>query len=436
VSPDNFLFVTPLPAPAQLVSGEWNVPLNTLQTLRVRWLTGALPGTPVVGQPVTFSATRGTLGGANPVNTDANGEATIQIQSNNAGFSTITATAAGPSAQLTVLFVSTNPTQMTLQAVPTTIGANPAGSSGQQSTITATVRDNNDNPVANRAVNFSVNDVSGGVISPSTAVTNTSGQASTVYTAGQTPGAKNGVRVDAAVSGVGSIRCPGQQAVSIGPGVPGQLPGPGPFAFCSVSLTVAQQELFIKLGTGNKIEELDDTRYKQPWSVLVTDANGGPVPGAAVTLSILPTVYWKGTYNLGICGILECWVWTPSTAEPCANEDTNRNGILDSGPPDEDVNGNDRLDPGNVATFASSGTVSSSVTVGSDGFGLFDVIYAQQYANWVAVELRATVKVAGSESLAVESYNLPILASVIFDVKADPPGRPSPFGVNGCGDPD
>jgi hypothetical protein len=338
-----------------------------------------------------------------------------------------------------VLFVSTNPTQMTLQAVPTTIGVNPAGSSGQQSTITATIRDDNDNPVANRAVNFSVNDVSGGLISPSTAVTNTSGQASTAYTAGQTPGAKNGVRVDAAVSGVGTIRCPGQQFVAAGTGVPGQPAGPGPFPVCSVSLTVAQQELFIKLGTGNKIEELDVTRYKQPWSVLVTDANGGPVPGAAVTLSILPTVYWKGTYNLGLCGTADCWVWTPIAGPPCANEDTNRNGILDSAsppPPSEDVNGNGRLDPGNVATFASSGTVSSSVTVGSDGFGLFDVIYAQQYANWVAVELRATVKVAGSESLAVESYTLPILASVILDVTADPPGRPSPFGVNGCAFPD
>jgi hypothetical protein len=182
---------------------------------------------------------------------------------------------------------------------------------------------------------------------------------------------------------------------------------------------VAQQELFVKLGTGNEIAELGTTQYQQPWNVLVTDANGGPVANATVNLSILPTFYYKGFYVKP----LDEWVQT-ITAGPCLNEDTNRNGVLDPG---EDTNGNGVLDPGNVATFASTGAVSSAVITGSNGFGLFDVIYAQQFANWVSVDLVGTAKVAGSESTTTEGYTLPILASALKG-EASPPGQPSPFG--------
>jgi hypothetical protein len=434
VSPDNFIFVTPLPAPATLVNGVWSVPLNTLQTLRVRWLTGN-PATPVIGQPVTFSATRGVLSGPNPATTNASGEATIQIQANNAGSSLITATTAanGPSAQFTVLFVSTDPKQMTLQAAPTVIGTNPAGRSDQQSKITATVKDDNDNPVANRTIIFSLTDVSGGNIAPSTAVTDANGQAQTTYTAGQTPGAQNGVRVDAS-AGVPLIRCPGQQLVAPGSGVPGQPAGPGPYAFCSVSLTAAKQELFIKLGTDNLIDNSAPPLYKKKYTVLVTDAAGGPVQNATITLSILPTEYYKGKYLLSPNDFEpKKWVQVIGTAVqnnlatylppfgPCANEDINRNGILDPG---EDTNGNGRLDPGNVATIDAN-----PVTTDSSGFAQFNVVYAAQFSNWVTVDLLATAKVTGSEATTVANFTLPILAAALTTTGASPPGNPSPYGI-------
>ncbi|MFZ1830113.1 MAG: putative Ig domain-containing protein [Candidatus Competibacteraceae bacterium] len=434
VSPDNFVFVTPLPAPATLVNGVWSVPLNTPQTLRVRWLTGN-PATPVVGQPVTFSATRGVLSGPNPATTNASGEATIQIEANNAGSSLITATTAanGPSAQFTVLFVSTDPKQMTLQAVPTVIGTNPAGRSDQQSKITATVKDDNDNPVANRTIIFSLTDVSGGNIAPSTAVTDANGQAQTTYTAGQTPGAQNGVRVDAS-AGVPLIRCPGQQLVASGSGVPGQPAGPGPYAFCSVSLTAAKQELFIKLGTDNLIDNSAPPLYKKKYTVLVTDAAGGPVQNATITLSILPTAYYKGKYLLSPNDFEpKKWVQVIGTAVqnnlatyfppfgPCANEDINRNGILDPG---EDTNGNGRLDPGNVATIDAN-----PVTTDSSGFAQFNVVYAAQFSNWVTVDLLATAKVTGSEATTVANFTLPILAAALTATGASPPGNPSPYGI-------
>jgi hypothetical protein len=393
---------------------------------------------------VTFSATRGVLSGANPATTNASGEATIQIQANNAGSSLITATttANGPGAQLTVLFVSTNPTQMTLQAMPTVIGTNQAGASDQQSQITAVVRDPNNNPVANRTISFSLTDVSSGNIAPSTAVTNANGQAQTTYTAGQTPGAQNGVRVSAS-AGVPSILCPGQQAVAPGPGVPGQPAGPGPYAVCSVSLTVAKQELFIKLGTDNLVQP-EPPLYKKAYTVLVTDAAGGPVQNATVTLSILPTAYYKGKYliypsDLGT-GTDKRWVPVIGTAVqnnlltylppsgPCANEDVNRNGILDPG---EDTNGNGRLDPGNVATVDKNPVITDA-----GGFAQFNVVYAQQYATWTDISLLATAKVAGSEATAIANFTLPILASVLADVKVSPPGNPSPFGIaTNCANP-
>ncbi|MCC8999957.1 MAG: putative Ig domain-containing protein, partial [Candidatus Contendobacter sp.] len=377
--------------------------------VEVTWLKN---GAPVVGATINLNTTKGTLSLTQGI-TDAQGKLTgITIQSIVPGGSVITATgtkgADTVTTQKTIQFGATTPSQLTLQANPNTIAVNVPPSTSNQSTIVATVRDVNDNPVPNQTVTFAViQDTSGGTLTAATAKTDFSGQASVVYIAGSSPTKENGVAIRA------SIALPGASCVL----PPNDPPNP-PLAntLCQgVNLTVSKREVFITLGTGNTIEEPDPTTYALPYNVLVNDIVGGAVQGATVTLNTVPSQYRKGQY------VWNGVVWVPVVAVSCANEDVNSNGILDPG---EDINTNGRLDPGNVVTPSVA-----AITTDADGFGKFDVLYAQQYANWINNVLTARTKVGGSEDEESAIFILPPSAADVGNEKVSPPGQPSPFGV-------
>ena len=348
------------------------VPLGTSQNITLNWLVGVVPQ---AGQTIGFSASRGTLSSTTAV-TDASGNATVSISALSAGPSVITAKTPGGtvSTDLAIEFVATTVNSMTVQADPAVISTN-----GDTSTITATLRDANNNLVKNQIVRFSVFDISGGNISPSEAVTDSFGRASTTYTSGLAPSAKDGVVVTAAVDGTSVSN--------------------------TAKLTVGSKSLFIALGTGNQIAAEGATRYRLPYSVLVTDAAGNPVKNAAVTLSLVPYEYYKGVnvrvYN-GSGGFV---YWQANVSSPpCANEDVNLNGSFESAI-DNDVNSNGRLEPGNVATVTPR-----NATTDANGFALVDIIYAREYAQWVTLSLEARASVSGSEALTRARLTLPFLA--------------------------
>jgi hypothetical protein len=116
-------------------------------------------------------------------------------------------------------------------------------------------------------------------------------------------------------------------------------------------------------------------------------------------------------------------VFVNNGALSCANEDTNRNGILDAG---EDFNGNGTLEPGTPAT------VTATVTTDASGNGAFDVVYPKDYANWLQVKITGTIQVAGTESTKAIRFLLPM-----SDADAsNPPGTTSPYGTaNACTNP-
>ena len=405
ISAANFLLTVPASAT--------QVPLNTLQPVDVHWDQG---GVPQVSQVINFFATRGNFTTTSvcpavvvptiSATTDANGDTTtVNICSDNAGPAVISAAAnvsAGPSSQVGIEFVATTVASLILQASPTTIGANVSGGSTQQSVITAVVRDARANLVKNQTVSFSLSDVSGGQIFPASAVTDSFGRASTVYTAGAAPSAHNGVLITAAVGAVTNI----------------------------VTLTVTQQPLFVVLGTGNLINSPSSTQYALPYSILVTDANGNPVANAPVQLSVLPTRYQKGFYalffNAGACTgwgkvlSIQGNIDPDDADQACQNEDSNFNGILDPG---EDHNSNGILDPGNVATVP--GTVTTDVS----GFAFFDVVYAKEF-TWVVVDLEARTVVAGSEGLSRAQFFLSGAAADFTNCSVPPPGQVSPYGIS------
>lgn len=359
---------------------------------------------PLAGYVVDFSANRGVFASTGNVvanaTTNASGCATAAVSSSSAGLAQIDATvktgpntsAVGSKASMSIEFVATTADTLELQAEPSTVGI------GEKTTLTATVRDANKNLVKNKVVVFSVID-GAGTVSPVSGVTNSIGQVSTVYTAGAITSALNGVKLRAVVQDtIGTTDVSGDS-----------------------SLTVAGKALHVVLGTGNSMSNHNETTYKLPYVAIVTDSAGNRVANKAVSLSIWSYRYYKGRH-IATYGPTGGFVrWSPSYAYTCANEDLNRNGHFEV---TNDLNANRRLDPGNIATLSVA-----QVVTDNQGLINFDVLYPENYAYWLDVELEARVGVVGSEDVFRTRFNLIGLDSDFNSETKSPPGARSPFGV-------
>ncbi len=392
VSTQNFAFTAP--------AANVQVPIGTAVTVTVAWTAS---GVAQSGQTVSFSATRGTLSAATAT-TNSSGNASVTLSSTTSGPSVISATGNGVTAQVTVDFIATTPAAIAVQASPSTIATQ------GQSTITATVRDSNNNLVQGQAVNFTITqDSTGGALSVASATTNAQGQASTVYTATTTTSASNGVIVSASV--------------------------PGTAVTGTATLTVGGQTVFLSLGTGNTIiGTLSTTQYELPYSVQAVDAAGNGVNNATVTFTVTSLSYvkglryWNGTSwatqsntsandpdNYSAVGV------TLAGIPSCKSEDVNNNGVLDPG---EDYNVNGKLDPGLVV----STDVGTAVTA-NGGTAAVNLIYPRDHAYYVAVKLTATATVTGTQSSTSAVFWLPGLASDFDTQTTAPPGPTSPYGT-------
>lgn len=367
-----------------------DIELNDTAILVVTWLKN---GTAYENGSVTLTSSRGIIT-SNTVLTNASGEASFTMQSSNAGIASISATGTDEddsqvSARTEVEFIATQANSILIDSSPDSIGP-----SGQTSTITAVVRDANGNLVKGKTINFTVDDVSGGTISPNQASTDRSGIAQTVYTS-------NSVSSFEAVKVYATVE--DNQSVS---------------GF--TSLTVGDRAFDISIGTGRIIEVPNDSSYSKEFSVFVTDPDSNPVTNALVTFSAPPVkftdggYYWKGF-----------WLWddvaevyyNSDTSIACENEDVNGNGILDDG---EDSNGDGLLTPGNVASIPSTGTTDSNGQI------LVNLSYAKQFGGWAEVDISVKAESAGSESKESQRFKLPVaLADLI--VEGSPPPH-SPFG--------
>ena len=293
-----------------------------------------------------------------------------------------------------------------LQVSPTAIGPNAAGSTTQQTQVRATVTDVNGNPVANAIVAFTrVVDPSGGTLSQPSAVTDSGGQASVQYISGAGTTADAGVQLRASVL-------------------------TDPSVFDDATMTVTQSALFIGLGTGNVIENLDPQTYKKNWVVYVTDSNGVAVANKDLTIKVLPVEYRKGRLVFDTV-----WDYDFATLQTCANEDTDYTGNLNSSP-GKDFNGDGNLQPGNVVLVTTTQTPNAAASgiarTDSTGRATITLLYAESYVPWVKVRLTAQATVSGTESSTAQEFYIPGLAADFTDATIAPAGRVSPFGVNPC----
>jgi hypothetical protein len=382
------------------------IDINTWQVVMATYTNA---GVPVIGATVQFTTTRGTLDAANAV-TDNAGVATVNVRSTNSGPADIAASVAGDtSAVKSVEFIAPTPASITAQASPAVIGTNAAGMEGEKSLIAAVVRDANNNLVAGRTVNFTIiSDVSGGKLSPASAITDSYGTANAYFIAGGATTPLNGVTIQAALPAF--------------PAVPSK----------TTTLTVGGKALFISLGTGNKIMEFDVKTYQVDFTALVTDAAGHPVENALVVPTVTPMHYRKGYYLWSgkvwyPVGTLAAGSSTLPAVPACMSEDRitrnpiyDYNGILDPG---EDQNGNDLLDPGGVVAVTATPT-------DSNGISTVRIFYAKWYAHWVTAKLEVWATTVGSTASASAIFDLPVSGEDVANETMAPPGHPSPFGIS------
>jgi hypothetical protein len=382
IQQDEFSFV---------VLPDEEISLNAAATISVQWLQD---GTPAVGNNVTFSASRGEIIGAALVTTDAEGIASISIESDNAGFASITATGSETGNESTVNavaqveFIAVEPFTLIADATPDLIGPD-----GQTSTITAVVRDPSGNLVKNTVVNFNVDDVSTGSISPSQSTTDSSGIASTVFTSGA-PSSEDAVIIRASVASDETITD-------------------------EVYMTVGDRAFDISIGTGNEIEEPDSTTYLKRFAVFVSDSAGQPVSGVELTASGTPVKrVLGGTYLKGY------WYWDedesiykPDVTIECDNEDINGNGILDVG---EDTNDDEFLTPGIVGTLSFAET---NIT-DENGQAELEYRYPANYGFWYDIVITIFGQSTGSEASQDHYYRLGVSSDDLTNEGAGLPANP------------
>ncbi|GAA0419890.1 hypothetical protein GCM10009133_30380 [Cocleimonas flava] len=373
--------------------------INTNASIDFIWTTN---GVAQSGKTITLSATRGDITSQTAV-TDADGKAKFSISSSTAGQTVITATTAdGLSTTLNREFVATTPAYLNTQADPTLVSPNGT------STITAKIRDTNDNPVKNKIIDFRLTDTVDGVLSGSTAITDSLGRASVSYTAGNSSSAKDGVVIKTFIQGYPAV------------------------AEDEIKLTVGGNALRIVLGDDHLLEA-EDIFYNKQFGVIVTDSAGNPVVGQDVSFKIVPKSYYKGSLWDTGDGWSGASVYDPTNTviiqgvtASCVSEDFDNDGNLDSG---EDINFNGTLEPTHDAAVTGSGVTDENGKI------VVEVIYAKNTAWWSEQRIEATVTVDGTEFIEYTDFRLPVLAADVNSSDTTPPNLNSPYGTwGGCTD--
>ena len=258
-------------------------------------------------------------------------------------------------------------TQILLQTSTSVIPPNLTPDTLHSVTLTATVKDADDNGVGNAPVQFRILDpVNGGeYVSPPIVFTDDYGVATSTFTPGALSTDNTGITVEARIDGTAITS---QTSIVIG-GTAGS----------------------VVIGRSTEVTvNGENTAYLLPMSVQVADTNGNPVANTEVSLSVWPKEYRTGY-----------WISdTPIITGFYPNEDANQNSILD---PSEDKNEDGELTPPNTA----GGTLPATVITDESGVASFDLVYLKHYAVWIETQITATTLVFGSETRSTMVMTLP-----------------------------
>ncbi len=377
-------------------------------------------GNPMAGQAVTVSATGMTPATAAGT-TGANGDYTFAYTAGaTAGSFTIATTIAGVTDTQAVTVQATGtvgaPTgaiaSASVSANPSVVGVNATGSTTNRSEIRALFQTAQNQPIANVRVRFDLagdTNFIGGTFSTgaTTLYSDANGVVTTAYIPGVRSSPTNGVTVRVCYGTSDSdpllLNCTTN---------------------ATVRLTVAAEPLGVSIGT-NELIVVGELTYTKRFLVSVADSAGNAKADVGLSVSLDLPQFRKGFYVL----VGDRWQKSGGDAAVCANEDVNRNGVLEVG---EDTNGNSRLDPGR-----------SDVTVrlvnprtGADGTAIVEITYAKNFATWVDAWVTVAASgVAGTEGRATFILApIPADAAAITNKDVFPAFGNSPYGrLAGCG---
>lgn len=304
-----------------------------------------------------------------------------------------------------------------VSANPSVISINTSGSTANQSQIRAVFLTANNAPVQNIRVKFNLagdaNSVGGSFTTLNNIVySNANGVATSAYIAGSRGSPTDGVTIQACWSYTDVVDC--SNAVT-------------------TTLTIKDDPVSVSIGTNNLVANgASGLTYVKRYVVQVVDSSGLAKPGVQVTPSLDLLKYFKGTWEV----VGDVWAQFPQAS--CDNEDLNRNNFYEvySDGWDEDVNRSFNLTPGRPALDP----LKADVAISFDGDSRTDdkgqvvlrIEYAQDLGSWVQFNiLVAASGVSGTEGRANYEGVLPVPASAVNDVNAEPPFRTSRYGIQG-----
>jgi hypothetical protein len=184
-----------------------------------------------------------------------------------------------------------------------------------------------------------------------------------------------------------------------------------------VTLTVTSEPLGVTIGT-NELVIVNELTYIKKFVISVADSAGVAKPDVNLVVSIDLPNYRKGFYTPGQSA------WIKNETAICLNEDTNRNGVLESG---EDKNGDGQLWPRKPDVIIS---LLQSKTR-ADGTAEVQLTYAKDHGSWVDALITVSASgVSGSEGRATYLVApVPVDAASIKNVSQSPAYVISPYGI-------
>ena len=261
-------------------------------------------------------------------------------------------------------------------ATPVVLGVNTVGSSTRQSEVRALFVAADNKPISNVRVRFSVSSsaLPGESLSNGSNIvySDTTGVAKTNYIAPTTASPNEGVIVRACYSETDFAA--------------GDCPN-----FVTARLTVASAPVSLTIGVDNVIEKTTSgISYIKKFEIQAVDAAGNYARDVPLSAVVSIENYRKAA-DYASEGI-----W-------CPNEDSNRNGVLDTLPVNEDTNGDGTLTP--RQSDVAIGFVGEAKT-DATGLALLQLQYPQNVASWLNVRIKVNAGVSGSEGESTYAYVL------------------------------
>ena len=290
---------------------------------------------------------------------------------------------------------------------------------GANTKISALVKDKNGSPIPDTEVSFKVikDTSSTGQISQPTAITDSAGRATVIYTAGAGQTLGGGVEITA-FAGDAKVQDPVYSP--------------------TLKLTVATQSAYITISQNHLVTTDPDTStfYNKDFSASVVDTAGNPIPNQEISISLELVSFMKGQFNWvrdytyaqtsdGMWSWLGIWRWSRdytiyennlpkriTTFVECpSNEYASNIAIL----------GMNNSPLGTKATFI------------TDSQGKFDfkVRYGKNYSNWLRVNLKASTIVSTKDNTMALSFVPPVAVVDVDNTDGkDRPDQISPFGTD------